>query len=156
MHKKAEKLICQNRQARRNYIIMETFEVGIVLKGSEIKSIRAGRVHLKDSYARVVASEVFLYDAHISTYDPASRENHDPVRPRKLLLHKREIRRLYGKTRERGLALVPLKVYLKDGRAKIELAVAKGKRVHEKRDDIRKKETAREIEKAMSRRHQKR
>ena len=149
-----EKLICQNRQARRNYIVLDSLEAGIALKGSEIKSIRAGRVHLKDSYARVENGEVLLYETHIGTYDPASRENHDPTRPRKLLLHKREIRRLYGKTREKGLSLIPMKLYLKEGRVKVELAVAKGKRTYEKREDLRKRESTREIEKAMSRRRE--
>ena len=145
----AVKTICQNRKARHEYVVGESYEAGIVLTGSEIKSIRAGKVSLQDSYCRVQEGEVFLFDTHIATYDPASRENPDPRRTRKLLLNKREIRQLYAKTRERGFALIPLKIYLKEGLAKVQIAVAKGKRVHEKRDDLRKKDARMEIEKAM-------
>lgn len=147
----AVKTICQNRKARHNYQIGESIEAGIVLTGSEIKSIRAGRVNLKDGYARVNKGEVILYDSHISAYEFANRENHEPLRPRKLLLHKSEIRKLYAKTREQGFSLIPLRIYLKDGRAKVEIALAKGKRKYEKREDLKKHEARREIERAMRR-----
>ncbi|MFC1890156.1 SsrA-binding protein SmpB [Thermodesulfobacteriota bacterium] len=147
----AVKTVCQNRKARHNYQIGESIEAGIVLTGSEIKSIRAGRANLKDSYARVHKGEVILYDSHISAYEFANRQNHEPLRPRKLLLHKSEIRRLYAKTREQGFSLIPLRIYLKDGRAKVEIAFAKGKRKYEKREDLKKHEARREIERALRR-----
>lgn len=147
----AVKTVCQNRKARHNYQIGESIEAGIVLTGSEIKSIRAGRANLKDSYARVHDGQVTLYETHISAYEYANRENHEPLRPRRLLLHKNEIRKLYVKTREQGFSLIPLRIYLKNGRAKVEIALAKGKRKYEKRDDLKKNEAKREIERAMRR-----
>jgi SsrA-binding protein len=140
-----EKTICQNRKARHNYHILETYEAGMVLKGTEVKSLRAGRANLKDSYARVQDGELWLENMHISPYEQGNRFNHDPTRARKLLMHKGEIMRLWGKTRENGLALVPLRVYFKNGRAKVELALAKGKKLHDKREEIAKRDAEREI-----------
>jgi SsrA-binding protein len=140
-----EKTICQNRKARHNYHILETYEAGMVLKGTEVKSLRAGRANLKDSYARVQDGELWLENMHISPYEQGNRFNHDPTRARKLLMHKGEIMRLWGKTREKGLALVPLRVYFKNGRAKVELALAKGKKLHDKREEIAKRDAEREI-----------
>jgi len=143
----AEKIICQNRKARHEYHIINTYEAGLTLKGSEVKSCRLGRANLKDSYARIKEGEVFLINAHISPYTFAHQFNHDPLRERKLLFHKSEIKRLYGKIREKGFALIPLKMYFKNGKVKVEMAVAKGKRLHDKREDIRRRDLARELEK---------
>ncbi len=144
------KVIAQNRKAKHDYDILETYEAGIVLQGSEIKSIREGKVNLKDSYAKVKDGELWLYDMHISPYDKASYFNHDPLRPRKLLLHKKEIIRLMGKVNERGLTLIPLKIYINDrGRAKVELALAKGRKLHDKRREIAERDLRREIERAL-------
>lgn len=145
MTRTGEKTICQNRKARHNYHILETYEAGMVLKGTEVKSLRAGRANLKDSYARVQDGELWLENMHISPYEQGNRFNHDPTRARKLLMHKGEIMRLWGKTREKGLALVPLRVYFKNGRAKVELALAKGKKLHDKREEIAKRDAEREI-----------
>lgn len=143
-------VVAENRRARHDYHIEETYEAGIALTGSEIKSVRAGRVNLRGSYARVVDDEVFLYEAHISPYEQSGTYfNHDPKRPRKLLLHRREIRRLLGLVRQKGLTLVPLRVYFKGRRAKVELGVARGKKVYDKREDIAKRDEQREIERAM-------
>ena len=150
--KTGEKNICINRKARHNYIINETQEAGIVLNGAEVKSLRDGRAHLKDSYGRINKGEAFLINAHISNYEPARSVNVDPTRTRKLLLHKKEIMRLMGKTKEQGLTLVPLRMYFKNGRAKVELALAKGKRTNDKRAAIREREMKREVERAMHRR----
>lgn len=138
-----------NRKARHDYHIEETYEAGIVLTGTEIKSIRAGRVNIRDSYARVENGEVFLLNAHISPYEQGNRYNHDPLRPRKLLLNKREIRQLHSKTQEKGLTLIPLRIYLKNGRAKLELAVARGKKLYDKREDIAARDAKREMERAF-------
>ncbi len=143
----AEKIICHNRKARYEYHSSETYEAGLVLKGSEVKSCRLGRANLKDSYARIKDGELYLLNTHISPYDYAHQFNHDPLRERKLLLHKREIQKLYGKTREKGLSLIPLKMYFKNGKVKIEMAVAKGKRIYDKREDIKRRDLAREVEK---------
>lgn len=144
------RIIAQNKKAHHDYEILERYEAGIVLQGSEIKSIREGRVNLKDSYAKAKDGELWLYDMHISPYDKASFFNHDPLRPRKLLLHKSEIIRLIGKVNERGLTLIPLKIYINDrGKAKIELALAKGKKLHDKRKAIAEKDLRRELERAM-------
>ncbi|NPU86553.1 MAG: SsrA-binding protein SmpB [Syntrophaceae bacterium] len=142
----AEKSICTNKQARRNYFIDETYEAGIALVGTEVKSLREGRANLKDSFASVNNGEVVLYDLHISPYTFGNRWNHDPLRPRKLLLHKQEIRRLYGKARERGLTLVPLRMYFKKGKVKVELGVGRGKKLYDKRDDLRAREDKRDME----------
>jgi len=147
--KKGEKPICQNKTAWRNYAIEDTYEAGIVLQGTEVKSLREGRANMKDSYARVTNGEVFVYDLHISPYSHGNRSNHDPLRVRKLLLHKQEIKRLYGKTRERGLALIPLKLYFKNGKVKIEIGVSKGKKLHDRRDDLKRKSDQRDMERAI-------
>jgi SsrA-binding protein len=145
----SEKYICQNKTARLNYYIDDTLEAGIVLVGTEVKSLREGRANLKDSYALVQDDEVYLHDLHISPYTHGNRYNHDPLRVRKLLLHKREISRLYGKSREKGLTLVPLKMYFKNGKVKVEIGVGRGKKLHDKREDMKLKEDRREIERAF-------
>ena len=142
--------VATNRQAAFRYNLLEKFEAGIVLQGSEVKSLRDGGVQLKDAYAEVRDGEVWLRNMYIAPYEPA-RENHDPERPRKLLLHRREIERLIGKTAERGLTLVPTRVYFSGPRAKVELALARGKEMHDKRRSIKDREQRREIERAMSR-----
>ena len=142
------KPICENRKARHNYDIEEGLEAGLILLGSEVKSLREGRANLKDSYCRIRGREALLFNFHISPYPPA-RENHEPDRVKKLLLHKRQMKRLMGKSRERGYTLIPLKVYFKDGLAKVELALAKGRKAHDKRAAIRKKAEALEISRAM-------
>ena len=136
-------VIATNRQAHRDYEILETFEVGIELRGNEVKSLRERRVNLKDSFARVEKAEVFLYNLHITPYKYATSEDIDPIRSRKLLLHKAQIRRLVGQSSKKGLTLIPLKIYFKKGFAKIELALAKGKQLYDKREAIRRKETER-------------
>ena len=143
--------VATNRQAAFRFNLLERFEAGIVLQGSEVKSLRNGAVQLKNAYAEVRDGEVWLRDMHIAPYDPA-RENHDPERPRKLLLHRREIERLIGKTAERGLTIVPTRVYFSGPRAKVELALAKGKDVHDKRRSIKDREQKREMERALSER----
>jgi SsrA-binding protein len=140
-----EKTVCQNRKARHEYFILETYEAGLVLKGTEVKSLRAGKANLKDSFARIENGELWLENMHISPYEQGNRFNHEPKRPRKLLMHKAEIMRLWGKSREKGLAMIPLRIYFKDGRAKVELALAKGKKLYDKREDIAKREAEREI-----------
>ena len=143
------KVITDNRKARHDFHILETFEAGIELKGTEVKSLRQGKVNLKDSYAQVDSGELFLLNMHISPYEQGNRFNVDPLRKRKLLMHKREIMRLLGKTKEEGLTLVPLKAYLSKGRVKIELALAKGKKLFDKREAAAEKTAKREIDKAM-------
>lgn len=143
------KLVAQNRKARHDYFIEETFETGIALEGTEVKSLREAKVNLKDSYAQVEKGEIFLYNMHISPYDPASRFNHDPLRVRKLLMHKSEIKRLIGLTQEKGYTLIPVSLYFKRGRAKVELALAKGKKVYDKRRAIAEKDARREMERAF-------
>jgi len=143
------KVIARNRKARHEYHIEETYEAGIVLQGTEVKSIRQGRVNLKDSFAIVEEGEVFLYNMHIAPYKHGNRYNHDPERVRKLLLHKREIKGLIGKTREKGYTLVPLSLYFKRNLVKVKLALGKGKNLHDKRDDIKKRTAQREIERAF-------
>jgi SsrA-binding protein len=144
--------VATNRQAGFRYHLLEKIECGIVLQGTEVKSLREGAVQLKDAYAEVQDGEVWLRNMHIAPYGPAARENHDPDRPRKLLLHRREIERLIGKTAERGLTLVPTRIYFSGPRAKVELAVARGKEMHDKRRSIKERETRREIERALSER----
>lgn len=143
--------IATNRQASFRYNLLERFECGIVLTGTEVKSMRQGNVQLKDAYATVRDGEVWLVGMYIAPYGPASRDNHDPERPRKLLLHRGEIDRLIGRTRERGLTLVPTRVYFSEpgSRAKVELALARGKDVYDKREAIRKRETAREVQREL-------
>jgi len=146
------RIIARNKKARHDFFIEETYEAGIILKGTEIKSIREGKVNLKDSFAMVENGEVFLYNMHISPYSHGNRENHDPERKRKLLLNKSEIRSLIGKTTMKGYTLVPLSLYIKRNLAKVELALAKGKNVHDKRETIARKTAQREIEKALKER----
>lgn len=137
--------IAANRKALHDYTIEERLEAGLVLTGSEVKSLREGRANLKDAYARVLGGELFLLGAHISPYPAASYQNHDPTRTRKLLLHRKEIERLAGKTTQKGLTLVPLRLYWKRGRVKVELGLARGKRQHDKREAARRREAEREM-----------
>lgn len=148
------RLIVQNRKARHDFEILDSFETGIVLQGTEVKSLREGKVNLKDSYAAAEKGEIFLYNVHISHYEAGNYFNHEPERPRKLLLHRSEIRRLIGRTDQQGLTLVPLKMYFKKGRAKVELGLVKGKRQYDKRRDIAKRQADREVERALKERHQ--
>lgn len=148
--KTAEKIICQNKLARRNYFIEETYEAGVVLAGTEVKALREGRGNMKDSYAQVKNGEVFVYDMHISPYSHGNRYNHDALRVRKLLLHKREIKKLYGKSNEKGLTLVPLKMYFKNGKVKLEIGIGRGKKLYDKRQDIRRRDDMRDAERDMS------
>ncbi|MDW7670145.1 MAG: SsrA-binding protein SmpB [Bacillota bacterium] len=143
------KVIAQNRKARHDYFIEETYETGIVLKGTEVKSIRGGRINLKEGYAKVENSEVFLYNVHISPYEQGNIFNTDPIRVRKLLLHKREIRKLIGYVQQKGYSLIPLKAYLKNGKVKIELAVARGKAQYDKRETIARRDADRRIQKEL-------
>ena len=143
------RVVADNRKARHDYFVDETFEAGLVLTGTEIKSIRAGRVNLRDSHARVERGEVWLYGMHIAPYEHGNRFNHEPDRPRKLLLHRREIDYLAGRVRERGYTLVPLKLYLKGGWAKVELALVRGKKVYDKRAAIAQREAQRRIAQAL-------
>ena len=145
--------VATNRQASFRYHLLEKLECGIQLQGSEVKSLREGGVQLKDSYAEVKDGEVWLRNAHIAPYKPAARENHDPERPRKLLLHRKEIERLIGKTAERGLTLVPTRMYFKGPNAKVELALARGKDMYDKRRSIKERDQRREIERALSERY---
>ena len=148
-----EKVVTVNRKARYDYEILENFEAGMVLQGSEVKALRAGRANLKDSYAAIEGDEVFLHNCHIGPYPPAGPNNqHEPERLRKLLLRRREIERLRGKTLERGLTLVPLRIYFRGGRAKIELALGRGKRAYDKRDAKRREATRQDIEQELRRR----
>ncbi len=146
--KSKDRDIAVNRRARHDYSIEETFEAGIALTGSEVKSLRAGKANLKDSYGRVQNREVWLWNAHISPYGPASQFGHEPTRTRKLLLHRHEIARLHGRIKERGLTLIPLRLYFKNGRAKVELALARGKKQYDKRASIRDRELRREADRA--------
>jgi len=141
-----EKLICQNRKAFHNYFIEETYQAGISLLGSEVKSLREGKVNLGDSYGDIKRGEVFLVDAHISPYPQANRLNHDPLRTRKLLLHKKEIKRLIGKVEQRGYTLIPIRLSLVNGKVKVDLALAKGKKLFDKRETLKKKTMEREME----------
>ncbi len=141
-----KKNIAENRKARHEYFIEDQYEAGLSLLGTEVKSLRQGRANLKDAYAKIKNGEVFVYQMHISPYPFAYYNNHDPLRPRKLLLHKYEINKLYGKVNEKGYALVPLRLYFKDGKVKMTLALAKGKRGHDKRDTIRRRDQKRELD----------
>lgn len=144
-----EKPVAANRKAFHEYQILERYEAGMVLTGTEVKAIRDGRVNFKDSYATVRDGQIYLVNCHVSPYSHGNRENHDPVRQRKLLLHRREIHKLAGKSMEKGLTLVPLRIYFKAGRVKLELGVARGKKLHDKRQTERDRETRREIEKHL-------
>jgi SsrA-binding protein len=141
-------VICKNKRARFNFFIDETYEAGIVLKGTEVKALRQGKVSLKDSYARIKNEEIYLVDAHISPYTHGNQFNHDPDRPRKLLMHKREIKRLYGKSREKGFSLIPTRMYFKEGRVKVEIGLGKGKREYDKREILKQKTMEREVERS--------
>lgn len=143
------KVICKNRKARFNFTIDDTIEAGIALLGSEVKSLRNGKANLSDSYAKFKQGEVYLVEAHIAPYDHANRENHDPLRERKLLLHKREIRKLVGKVAERGFSLIPLQLYFKSGKVKVLLGLGRGKRAFDKREAIKKKDQRRELERLV-------
>lgn len=139
------KVVATNRKAHFEFFLLERFEAGIALEGSEIKSLRAGQISLAEAYVQVDGREAWLIEAHIATYNPASRYNHDPKRPRRLLLHKKEILSLWNQMRQKGVTIVPVQVYLKDGRAKVEIAVAKGKKLYDKRATIAEREMDREI-----------
>lgn len=143
------KIICKNRKAFFNFEIEDTFEVGISLMGSEVKSLRHGKANLSDSYGKIRNGEMFLVDCHISPYSQANRENHEPLRERKLLLHKQEIKKLTGKVAERGYSLIPLRMYFKNGKVKVEIGLARGKKNYDKRESIKKKDQRRELERMM-------
>jgi SsrA-binding protein len=144
-----EKLICNNKKAFHDYFIEEKFEAGMVLQGTEVKSLRMGKANLNDSFAMVRDGEAYLHNLHISPYDFGNRANHDPDRMRKLLLHKQEIVKLFSKVREQGYSLVPLRLYFKDGKAKVEMGLAKGKKLYDKREDLKKKDDHREMAKVL-------
>ncbi len=144
-------IVSTNKKARFNYEIIEKIEAVIVLKGTEVKSIRNRNVSIGESYAQIKENEVFLHNLHISPYEQGNRENHDPIRVRKLLLHKREIKKLVAKTQQKGLSLVPLSIYLKKGKIKVELVIGRGKRFVDKRESIKKKTIEREIERIVKR-----
>lgn len=146
------KIATENRKARHDYHIHESFETGMALLGTEVKSLRAGKANLKDSYAQVKNGEMFLYNMHISPYEQGNIFNHDPLRPRKLLMHKAEIVRLFSKTREKGFTLVPLKIYFKQGKAKLELGVASGKKNYDKRQDLAERAAKRDMERVLKER----
>ncbi len=143
------KIVATNRKAGFEYFLLEHFEAGIALQGSEIKSIRANQVSLGEAYVDVNEKNAWLLNAHIAPYDPASYNNHDPLRPRRLLLHSREIRELWNQVRLKGVTVVPIKIYLKDGRAKVDIALAKGKKLYDKRDELAKKDTQREVQRQL-------
>ena len=145
------KIVATNRKAAFEYFLLERFEAGLALKGSEIKSIRAGQISLAQAYVRADERGAWLMDAHVAPYVQANRFNHDPIRPRRLLLHKKEIRELWDAIRQKGVTIVPTRVYLKDGRAKLEIAIAKGKKMHDKREAIARRDAEREMDREMKR-----
>lgn len=144
-----KKSICINKEATHLYFIEERFEAGLVLRGTEVKSLREGRANLKESYAKVSGDEIFLVNCHISPYSHGNLLNHDPLRSRKLLLHRREIRKLIGKVSEKGFTLVPISMYFSDGKAKLELGLGKGKKLHDKRESLKERAANREMERAF-------
>ena len=146
---KGEKLIADNRRARHDYQLLDRYEAGLVLTGTEVKSLRGGKTSLQQAYAEVHEGEAWLVGVHIAEYDQGNRANHDPDRPRKLLLHRREIDRLYGQVREKGLTVVPTRLFFKDGRVKVELALARGKELRDKRRDIADRDARRQIEREL-------
>ena len=148
------KIVCQNKKARHNYTIEDTFEAGLILKGTEVKSLRNGKANLADSYATIDGEEAWLNHFHIDPYTPATQYNHHPMRKCKLLLHKKEINKLIGKTQEKGCTLIPLKIYFKNGKAKVDLGIAKAKKLYDKRAALKKKESDREIDRAIKSRNQ--
>jgi len=147
--RKAERIIADNRKAHHDYHLLETFEAGVALVGTEVKAIREGRVNLRDSFARITDGEVFVHNVHIGAYSSRGYADHEALRPRKLLLHRHEIRKLIGKTVERGMTLVPVRMYFKDGRIKVAISLAKGKQDHDKRETIRRREIDRESRAAI-------
>ncbi|MCA1563988.1 MAG: SsrA-binding protein SmpB [Acidobacteria bacterium] len=149
---KAEKIIADNRKAFHDFHILETFEAGVALLGTEVKSIREGQVNLRDSFARVEGGELFIYNVHISPYSHRGYADHEPTRRRKLLLHRAEIRKLIGKTVEKGMTLVPVRMYFKNGRIKVAVSLAKGKKAHDKRETIKRREADRETRAAVKER----
>ena len=149
--KEGLRIVCQNKKAYHDYEILEKIEAGLVLLGTEVKSLRQGKANLKDSYAKIRQGEVHLYGCHISAYTHASYDNHEPERVRKLLLHSFEIKRLFGKSQEKGYALIPLKIYFSKGKAKVELGLARGKKQYDKRESLKRKEEAREMERLRKR-----
>jgi SsrA-binding protein len=148
----AQKIIADNRKAHHDYHLLDTFEAGIALLGTEVKSIREGGANLRDSFARIEAGEVWIYNVHISPYRNRGYSDHDPRRRRKLLLHRQEIKKLIGKTTERGMTIVPVRMYLKNGRVKVAISLAKGKKAHDKRETIKRRETDRETRAAVKER----
>ena len=151
---KSIKIVAENRKARHDYAIHETYETGIALVGTEVKALRAGKANLKDSYAAVTKSaEVYLYNMHISPYEQGNQFNHEPLRDRKLLLHKAEIKKLIGKTREKGFTLVPVKLYFAHGKVKVELALATGKKLYDKRRDMADRAAKRDLDRVMKERN---
>ncbi len=149
MPKGMGKQLAQNKKAYHDFFIEETFEAGIVLQGTEIKSIRKGKANLKDAFAKIERGEIYLHNMHVSPYEQGNRYNHDPLRTRKLLLHRKEINKLIGETKEVGYTIVPLKLYLKNGYCKVLIGLGKGKKQYDKRDDLKKKEAKRDIERAF-------
>jgi SsrA-binding protein len=147
----AIKVIATNRKAYHNYFVLESFEAGIALTGTEIKSVREGRISLNEAYIRPEGSELYLVGAHVARYEPGSYMSHEPTRERKLLMHRKEINLLISRIQERGLTLVPIRVYLKEGRAKLEIALAKGKKLYDKREAIAERESDRELERLVKR-----
>lgn len=146
------KVVATNRKARHEYLILETYEAGLALQGSEIKSIRAGQISLAQAYVSIDGQDAWLLNAHVAPYEQASIFNHDPLRPRKLLLHRAEIRKMWESVRQKGTTIIPLRVYIKDGLAKIEIAVARGKKLYDKRADIAKRDVERDLERQLRRR----
>lgn len=144
-----DRVIAQNRKARHEYHVLDTWETGIVLQGTEVKALREGKANLTDSFARIDGGEMWLYNLHISPYEQGNRFNHDPLRPRKLLLHRSEIRKLIGQVEQKGLTLVPLDLHFTRGRAKVKLALVRGKQLHDKRDSIRERDHEREIRRGL-------
>jgi SsrA-binding protein len=147
--KKAERTIAENRKALHDYHLLETFEAGMALVGTEVKAIREGRVNLRDSFARIERGEVFVHNVHIGSYSSRGYADHEPLRPRKLLLHRHEIRKLVGKTTERGMTLVPVRMYFKNGRVKLAISLAKGKKDYDRRETIKRREIDRETRAAV-------
>jgi SsrA-binding protein len=147
--KMGNKVIANNRKAHFEYFLLEHFEAGISLQGSEIKSIRAGQISLSEAYVKVDERDAWLMDAHIAPYDPASRNNHDPRRPRRLLLHRRQIREMWDAVRQKGVTVIPVQLYLKEGRAKLYIAIAKGKKLYDKRSEMAKRDAEREMERQV-------
>ncbi len=151
--KMSEKLICNNKKAYHDYFIEEKFEAGLVLQGTEVKSLRAGKANLNDSFMLVRDGEAYLHNLNISHYEFGNRQNHQPDRNRKLLLHRREIDRLYGRIREKGLSVIPLRLYFKNGLVKVEIGLAKGKKLYDKREDMKEKDSKREMSQALKARN---